>query len=243
MLCGYAGLIIQLVLRQSVYQIVLEIPELKFMAAPIKFVFFDMGKVLLEFDHQLLIDQVAELSGKSSDETETLLFKPPHELENRFERGELNGVEFHQQFCQLAQCDAGYHELMAAVADIFQLNTPIVNVVAQLRVINFPMAILSNTCEAHWDFVCQKFAAIRMLSSHRVLSYEEKSMKPDEKIYQSALRMAKELAGCGPEEIFFTDDRPENVAAAKSVGMQAEVYTSPRDLAKQLRAGGIEIAG
>ena len=213
------------------------------MAAPIKFVFFDMGKVLLEFDHQLLIDQVAKLSGMSPDETETLLFKPPHDLENRFERGELNGVEFHQQFCELANCDAGYHELMVAMANIFRLNTPIVHVVAQLRGINFPMAILSNTCEAHWDFVCDKFAAVGLLFSHSVLSYKENSMKPDGKIYQSAIRIARELTGCRPEEIFFTDDKLENIEAAKSVGMQAEVYTSARALAKQLRAGGIEIAG
>ncbi len=211
------------------------------MATPIKFVFFDMGKVLLEFDHQLLIDQVAELSNKTADVTDALLFKPPHDLENRFERGELNSAEFHRLFCELALCDVSHDELMLAIADIFWLNTPIVHVLAQLRGINFPMAILSNTCVAHWEFATTNFAAIGKLFDHRVLSYEEKSMKPDGKIYQSATRMANELVGCQANEIFFTDDKPENVEAARLAGMQAEVFESASVLASQLKAGGIGI--
>jgi len=211
------------------------------MASQIKFVFFDMGKVLLEFDHQLLIDQVAKLSGQTSAAMEKLLFHPPQDLENRFERGELNSTEFHKSFCELADCDVAHDELMLAMADIFWLNTSIVHIVAQLRGINFPMGILSNTCAAHWEFAIENFAMIGSLFSHRVLSYEEKSMKPDGKIYESAIRMASELAGCQPGEIFFVDDKPENVTAAKSAGMQAEVYDSARMLADHLRAGGIGI--
>ncbi len=213
------------------------------MVSQIKFVFFDMGKVLLHFDHQLLIDQVATLSGTSPGDVKTLLFERPHDLENRFERGELNSAEFHQAFCDLADCNVGRDELMSAVADIFWLNTPIVHVLTQLRVINFPMAILSNTCVAHWDFAVQNFAVIGKLFHNRVLSYEEKSMKPDGKIYESAIRMAKEKVGCEPEEIFFTDDKPENVAAARELGMQSEVFQSAKDLARLLRAGGIGIPG
>jgi putative hydrolase of the HAD superfamily len=200
-----------------------------------------MGKVLLEFDHQLLIDQVATLSNKTSDEIESLLFKPPHDLENRFERGELNSNEFHASFCELAACDVSHDELMLAMADIFWLNTPIVHILAQLRGINFPMAVLSNTCAAHWDFATKKFAAIGKLFDHRVLSYEEKSMKPDGKIYQSAIRMANDLVNCQASEIFFVDDKSENVTAARSAGMQAEVFESASALAIQLKAGGIGI--
>lgn len=212
------------------------------MKPKIKFVFFDMGKVLLDFDHQRLTDQVAALTNTPSSEMDTILFHPPHDLENRFERGELNAEEFHRSLCEVAGCEVEKDDLMLAVADIFWLNTSIVHVVTQLRGMNFPIAVLSNTCEAHWEYARANFSLVGQLFDERVLSYEEQSMKPDGKIYQAAIALAKQLVGCETEEIFFVDDKQENVDAAITTGMQAELYTSARELAKQLRAGGVPIA-
>ena len=55
-------------------------------------------------------------------------------------------------------------------------------------------------------------------------------MKPDAEIYAAAA----DLAHVRPEEIFFTDDREENVVAAKEAGFDAALYASPLDLARQL---------
>lgn len=209
--------------------------------AETKFILFDLGKVLLNFEHKRLIDNVAQLASLPPEQVETLLFQPPHDLENRFERGELNSGEFHSQFNELAGCSVAHDALMDAVADIFWLNTPIVHVVSQLRAVNFPMAILSNTCSAHWNWARQNFAIVDQLFSHAVLSYEEKSMKPDGKIYQSAIAMAKKLTGCEPAEIFFTDDKPENVAAAVDAGINAKLYESPQRLLSQLRESGVSV--
>lgn len=213
------------------------------MKSEIKFIFFDMGKVLLEFEHQRLTDQVAALTSTSPAEMESILFHPPHDLENRFERGELNAGEFHRSLCEVVGCDVDREALMLAVADIFWLNTSIVHVLAQLRGVNFPIAILSNTCGAHWDFAKKNFSVIDQLFDERILSYEEKSMKPDAKIYQSAIEMAKRLVGCETQEIFFVDDKQENVDAAIAAGMQSELYVSARKLVSQLRAGGVPIIG
>lgn len=213
------------------------------MKPKIKFVFFDMGKVLLEFDHQRLIDQVAALTNTQPEEMEAILFHSPHDLENRFERGELNAEEFHRSLCEVVGCKVDKDALMLAVSDIFWLNTSIVHVVAQLRGINFPIAVLSNTCEAHWDHAKANFSVVGQLFDEGVLSFEEQSMKPDEKIYQSAIELAKRLVGCETEEIFFVDDKQENVDAAIAAGMQAEVFISARKLMVQLRAGGVPIFG
>jgi len=213
------------------------------MSSKIKFIFFDMGKVLLEFNHQRLVDQVSKLSGMPNTEINQILFHPPYDLENRFERGELDEQEFHSAFCEVAKCDVGKEDLMLAVADIFWLNTPIVHLITQLKCLDFPIAVLSNTCSAHWDFVQQRFAVVGKLFDHSVLSYEEQSMKPDVKIYQAAIAMAKELAGCESKEIFFTDDKQENVDAARKAGMQSELFVTAQTLGKQLAAGGVPISG
>lgn len=205
----------------------------------IKFVFFDLGNVLLHFDHDRLIQQVADLSDRSRDDVRQLLFQSPHNLENRFERGELNSDEFHEKFCTLADCKVARDELMLVISDIFWLNTSIVPVVSQLRAINFPMAILSNTCEAHWTFACQRFAAVGQLFDRRVLSYEEKSMKPDRKIYQAATELASKLVNCDAEEIFFTDDKQENIDAARDSGINAQLFKGSRELMRALQSGGV----
>lgn len=207
----------------------------------IKFIFFDMGNVLLNFDHRRLTKQVSTFTGKPEAEIDQLLFREPHDLENRYERGELSSEEFHQQFCELAQSEVQQCDLMIAVADIFWLNTPILPLLSQLSTVNFPIAILSNTCEAHWKWAEQSFKVIRDFFPHRVLSYEELSMKPDGKIYQSAITLAKKRVGCQTEEIFFVDDKPENVAAARASGMQAELFVSPAELATRLVAGSVPI--
>ena len=54
-----------------------------------------------------------------------------------------------------------------------------------------------------------------MVSSRELVS------KPDWRIY----RRLMERYGLKAEECVFIDDRPENVAAARSMGMQGIVYT------------------
>lgn len=206
---------------------------------PIKFIFFDLGNVLLNFEHLRLVRQVSELADISQDDVEKVMFEPPHDIENRFERGELNSQQFHELFCQYTGSQVQQEDLMLAIADIFWLNTSIVHLVSQLRAINFPMGILSNTCEAHWNFANQRFAAVGQLFDHRVLSYEERSMKPDSNIYEAAIQLAIRETGCESEEIFFTDDKQENVAAAIAAGMQAELFQSASQLSSSLLKAGV----
>ena len=206
---------------------------------PIKFIFFDLGNVLLNFEHERLVRQVSKLADIAEEDVENVMFRPPHDIENRFERGELNSQQFHELFCQHTKRQVQQEDLMLAIADIFWLNTSIVHVVAQLKSINFPMGILSNTCEAHWNFARKKFTAVGQLFDQRILSYEEKSMKPDCKIYEAAIQLAHAQTGCKPEEIFFTDDKQENVTAAIEAGMQAELFRSASQLFGFLLNAGV----
>jgi len=48
-----------------------------------------------------------------------------------------------------------------------------------------------------------------------------------------------EAAGLAPDEVFFTDDRPENVAAARELGWRAEVFSDSQKLAMDLEQHGI----
>ena len=60
-------------------------------------------------------------------------------------------------------------------------------------------------------------------------------MKPEPKIYAESAR----LAGVRPEEIFFTDDRADNVAGAREAGWDAVLFESAGQLSGELRRRGV----
>ncbi len=207
-----------------------------------KFVFFDLGNVILKFDHSLVVGQVAELCEISPGTVHALLFEPPHDLENRFERGELDAGQFHDRFCQLAGVAIDRESLLHALSDIFWINGSVLPVVSQLAALRFPMAILSNTCSAHWEHAQNNYGFLGQLFSDAILSYQEKCMKPDAKIYESAIELAKQRVGCSAAEVFFTDDKQENIDAARMAGIDAEIFTDSVNLVNQLVSRGV-IAG
>ena len=201
----------------------------------IKFVYFDLGNVLLNFSHQRMVDQVAAVAGVSGTLVQQQLFD--NDLENRYETGELNSVEFHAEFCSLIKKECDLDDFLTACGDIFWLNEPTIPVVAQLAQLNIGLGILSNTCEAHWDFAMKRFPALPQLFPIRVTSFEAKSMKPDGKIYEVAV----EKAGVLPREIFFTDDKPQNVQAAQAAGLEAVLFTTATELLRDLAKRGVAV--
>ncbi|MGH9114775.1 MAG: HAD-IA family hydrolase [Acidimicrobiales bacterium] len=61
--------------------------------------------------------------------------------------------------------------------------------------------------------------------TRRFFSCRIRSVKPEPAIYEAVL----EALRAGPEEVFFFDDRPANVAGARAAGMRAEVWGGPAD--------------
>ncbi len=203
-----------------------------------RFIYFDLGNVLLTFSHQTACAQLGELVGLPADRIWATLFASG--LQNRYEQGALTSQEIYQQFCAACFDDpqewpdpAAFH---LANSDIFQLHTPVVPIVAHLESAGYPLGILSNTCEAHWDFVSRgRFTIIERLFQVAVLSYDLGVSKPDRKIYEVAIQRA----GVAPGEVFFVDDRIENVEGARAAGLDAVQFTSPQQLAADLRGRGV----
>ncbi|MHB8969322.1 MAG: HAD family hydrolase [Pirellulaceae bacterium] len=198
------------------------------------FFYFDLGNVVLTFDRQIACRQVAELTGSSADRIDEIVFGS--DLQIRYERGEVNSREFFEEFCAASHTRPDFDALHGAHSDMFELNVPVIPIVAHIHAAGYRMGILSNTCEAHWDFVSNgRFTAVRDFFTVRVLSHVEGCSKPDLAIY----RRAVELAGVEPGRIFFVDDRPENVDGALRAGLDAVLFSEPRQLAEDLRRRGV----
>lgn len=203
---------------------------------PPRVIYFDLGNVLLTFDHELSCRQMAEVAGTSADRVRQVVFEEG--LQTRFERGELTPQAFHAEFCERTQTQPDIDSLLHASSAIFRLHVPVVPVVAHLRAAGYRLGILSNTCAPHWEYVSGgRYAIISKLFDPCILSYRVGAMKPEPAIY----RAASQAAGAAPGELFFLDDRQENVDGALAAGLDAVLFTSPQQLIADLDQRGIRL--
>jgi len=201
------------------------------------FFYFDMGNVLLFFSHQRMAAQMAAVVGVTPERAWQILFEG--DLSIRHEEGRISEDQFYDEFCRTAgvanlpAIDRTALEL--AANDIFWLHTPMVALVGRLFAGGYRLGVLSNTNRAHWRFVTGRFSYLSTLFQVHAMSFDSHAMKPARQIYLDAAR----LAGVAPADIFFTDDRPENVAGAKDAGYDAILFTSPAALSSELFRRGI----
>ncbi len=204
-------------------------------AGPPKFIYFDLGNVLLTFDHEIACRNMAAVSGAPVDRVRQVVFE--NSLEWDYERGDLTSRQFYDIFCRETGTQANFDDLMFAAADMFELNAPVVPIVGHLNAAGYRLGILSNTCDAHWRYVSDgRYNVVTEMYGVYALSFEINRMKPEPQIYAAAA----ELAGVAPQEIFFVDDRADNVAAAREAGYDAVQFQSALDLARSLRERNVK---
>ena len=198
------------------------------------FLYFDLGNVLLRFDHRRACHQLARIAGVSSDRIWEAVFAGG--LESALERGDLSRESFPLALADELACPVG--DLAGwerAVADIFEPMEGMADLVADLHRADLRLGLLSNTNIVHWEFVSENHPWLVECFECHVLSYRVGAMKPHSTIYE----VAERLAGCRPEEIFFVDDRLENVAVARGRGWDAVRFESPERLRQELALRGL----
>lgn len=193
----------------------------------IKVIIFDLGNVLLDFSHEKMIVQIAEVLNVPAATVRNKLMN--EQLHSQYEQGEVTTDQFLEALNTLSATKSERHMLLNAMSDIFAENKEIVPIIKALQRQGKKLLLLSNTSEAHYHFIERKFP-ITKLFDHIVLSYEVKSAKPKPEIFRHAL----ERAGYLPREVFYVDDVLEHVEAARLLGIDAELYQSVDDLRRKL---------
>ena len=195
------------------------------------FVYFDLGNVLLYFDHSIAIRKMAKVAGISTEQIRSIVFDGTLQIE--YESGQISGGQFVSRISDSIGRDLDVREMLQAAADMFIPNAHILPVLEKIRGLGIPMGLLSNTCEAHWSWISElAYPQVQGWFAPVILSYEVKSMKPDAHIYREAQRHS----GHEAPGIFFTDDRAENVAAAHNAGWMAEVFVNADRLMKTVES-------
>jgi FMN phosphatase YigB (HAD superfamily) len=203
----------------------------------IKAVFFDLGKVLLHFDHNNIIKRLLSRTAPDAARAEGLfrfLFDAKDGLCNRYDEGTISSMGFFQEIDSMFALGMGYDEFTRLWNDIFTENTDVAALMRRVRDAGRPVYLLSNINELHWEFVKGRFPALSGMDGW-VLSYEVKSKKPAPAIYRAALDMAGAVTG----ETVFIDDLEENTAAAASCGIRGLTFKGAGALESELTELGL----
>ena len=99
--------------------------------------------------------------------------------------------------------------------------------------IHYRLMILSDTSEPHWQY-CQNELGLGNYIEKAFLSYEIGFMKPDKRVYEAVLSSIDVI----PQNIYYFDDKPENVFAGKKSGMNAYLSWGGETLIDQLKRIG-----
>lgn len=202
------------------------------------FLYFDLGNVLLSFCHDRMCRQMAEVAGLDTSVVKRALFDVDHArmLQLQFESGNISAQDYYDYFCRQTGSQPDRATLEHAGSDIFDVMEPSARLVQSLAAAGNRLAILSNVGAVHWEFVTDgRFPFLQSAFEFSVCSFEARSVKPEPAIYQSAI----DRAGVPAEEIFFVDDREENVAGALAAGIDAVQFTDAEQLQIDLQRRNI----
>jgi FMN phosphatase YigB (HAD superfamily) len=196
-----------------------------------KAIIFDLGRVLVHFDFKRSYRAFESLCPHPAADIPKLL--APTGLVERFETGLVEPRPFVTELCRTLDLRVEYDQFCEIFNGIFT-DLLIPESLLEGLAARYRLLLLSNTNAIHFEMLRRTYPMLRHFH-HLVLSYEVKAMKPQREIYEAAIR----LAGCRPEECFYTDDIAAYVEGARQVGIDAVQFESAEQIERELRARGI----
>ncbi|TWT98002.1 Alpha-D-glucose-1-phosphate phosphatase YihX [Botrimarina colliarenosi] len=206
-----------------------------------EFLYFDLGRVLLKFDHPRMLRQMAEVAGVEIHVLREAIMPTGSPTEGdaqwRLEAGELTEDAYYDELCERIGRRPQRDKLEMASSDIFGPIGSSLDLLERLKEAGYRLGLLSNTCATHWRwFLDGRFPTLNSVFEVQIGSFQVGSMKPAAPIYEAAIAKA----GVPADQIFFADDRQENVDGAIACGIDAVLFTDTAKLEYDLRARGID---
>jgi len=195
-------------------------------------VIFDYGRVLSIAPSHDELQQFAALVGVSEPPFFDIYSATRHEYD-------CGRADFHQHWQAFANA-AGIELQHAQVNRIVEMETLMwlrVNpdalaLAREIKAQGVRIAILSNMPHDLLAYVRREFDWLDDFEV-KVWSCELGTVKPDPAIYHHCLNKLS----CNPERTLFFDDRPNNVEAARELGMEAHIFESAQQARAIVHAG------
>lgn len=204
------------------------------MALP-KIIFFDLGKVLLDYDFTVAARRLNALTGLDGMAimNATLAEKTP--VCEAIETDQISSEDLYQWVRENFGLTISRDAFEKAHRDIFTVWPDSLELVKDLKAAGFRLGVLSNICQVHWDFCLENYPEVFGHFDLPLASVILKARKPNPEIYERAAQRA----GVGLNEIVFFDDRTENVQAACDLGIDGILFTDAHQARLDLQKRGI----
>jgi putative hydrolase of the HAD superfamily len=190
---------------------------------------FDLGKVLIPFDYEPVIEKFNQLKPNLGNKFK-LLYAENYQIHQRFERGELTQEVFLTTMLDWLEGAITAEEFCQVFSNIFTINQDMVELLPVLKE-NYTLVLLSNTNEMHKNYGYGHYEFLNHFDK-LVLSHEAGAIKPEEKIYRTVEAYTQKPSN----EHFFIDDIPEYVEGAKKCGWGGTQFVGYEKLVEVLKA-------
>lgn len=190
--------------------------------------FFDIGGVLVKVNPSSAVRKISEKLDVSPEQIQQALSS---ELLATYEKGHLSSNQFYEQllFNYGSANNISLETFKSYWEDMLFPYEETVKFIKRVTQ-DFPVWLLSNTNEFHYDILQQHFPFMQWVEGG-TYSFMVGSMKPEPLIYEEAIRKSGFQAG----EILFIDDLEANVAAARDQGLNAICFRGFDSFEAELR--------
>lgn len=195
-------------------------------------VVFDLGKVLINFDYSIAIRRL-DLIEKGLGQKFYDYYKNNYHIHREFERGLLTEEEFLKIMLTNLNHKVEAEDFCKIYSEIFTPNQALISLLPFLKK-NYKLVLLSNTDPIHKKYGWEKYEFLSIFD-HKVLSFEAKSVKPEEKIY----RTVEDYSKAPSNKHLYIDDISEYAEAARKIGWDAIQFLSYEQLIDELKARNV----
>ena len=199
------------------------------MNLPYELIIFDLGNVLLDYDHRITCRKLSNFSKPRypAGKMYHFLFNN-HSLSRQYDQGKITTEEFFKTLVDKFSLKITFKEFTPIWNDIFRENKAVSQLVRNLKR-RYKIYLISNTNQMHLEYLAQKFNILSEFD--RIFaSYALGLRKPNRRIFELALKDAQ----VKPGKAIFIDDIPEHITTASALGIQAIAFTGIKRLKRQL---------
>ena len=190
----------------------------------------DLGNTLIKLAYERVIENICRDATVSRDDLVEMLEAPGAYRD--MERGAVSFWEFYELLCDKAGYRGSIRDFHEVWSDFFDGTVPGAEELLERIRTRYRVAFISNSNEVHAELIPRKFSSLFEKDDRVIFSHRFKVAKPDPEIFRRAL----DTIGATPHQVVFVDDLSENVAVARSLGIQAFQFIDTLTLTRQLEA-------
>ena len=193
----------------------------------IKNIIFDFGNVLVQWHPELVY---REYFGDEAKAWWFLRHVADMDFRQRIDAGESLDDCIREKQAQYPEYEQAVELYRSKWREMLTDEVPgMREVILELRSKNYEIFGLTNWSMETFPEAREHFGILQMIDRY-VVSGAEGLVKPDPRLFQVLL----DRYGLKTEDCIFVDDNPDNVAAAKDIGMQGILFTNAEKLRKEL---------